>query len=87
MIPFIVGALAGVAVVVAVKKRKEIKHVLTQGATDVQETVSDASKSIKKKVHEMTAEEETKKVVAKKPVARKPVAKKTTTTTATKAKA
>jgi len=76
MIPFIVGALAGVTVVVAVKKRREIKHALTKGVTEVQETVSDASKNIKKKVHEMTAEETvTKKVVAKKPTVRKTTTK------------
>ena len=60
MLPFIAGAIAGVAVVVAVQKRKEIKEKMMQGAKYAQNTVNDATSDIKEKVHEMTAEENSK---------------------------
>ncbi|MCK5854944.1 MAG: hypothetical protein KAG56_06950 [Sulfurovaceae bacterium] len=60
MLPFIAGAIAGIAVVVAVQKRKEISHAISKGAKYAQSTVSDATSDMKEKVHEMTADEKSK---------------------------
>lgn len=65
MLPFIAGAIAGVAVVVAVQKRKEIKEKMMQGAKYAQDTVSDATSDMKEKVHEMTADEKLKEEKSK----------------------
>lgn len=58
MLPFIAGAIAGVAVVVAVQKRKEITHAISKGAKYAQSTVSEATSDMKEKVHKMTAKDE-----------------------------
>ena len=60
MLPFIAGAIAGIAVVVAIGKRKEISHAISKGAKYAQDTVSDATSGMKEKVHDMTAEDKAK---------------------------
>ncbi|NKQ40630.1 MAG: hypothetical protein HF962_03570 [Sulfurovum sp.] len=89
MLPFIAGTVMGVAVVVAVTKRRtitetiskgasEAKEAITKGATEVKETVGKAAETVKKKVHEMTAEDEVKTETPKK-VTKRATTKRTTT--------
>lgn len=66
MLPFIAGAIAGVAVVVAVQKRKEITHAISKGAKYAQSTVSEATSDMKEKVHKMTADEKPKESIEEK---------------------
>ena len=66
MLPFIVGALAGAAAVIAFSKKKELKEGFEQGVCKAKEVASDVKKSVdgtieciksKKVPHEKTKEE------------------------------
>lgn len=46
MLPFIVGALAGAAVVVAFGKKKELKEGLEQGVCKAKEVAQEVKKSV-----------------------------------------
>lgn len=66
MLPFIVGALAGAAVVIAFSKKKELKEGLEQGVCKAKEVAGEVKKSVdgtieclksKKALHVKTKEE------------------------------
>ena len=46
MLPFIVGALAGAAAVIAFSKKKELKEGLEQGVCKAKEVACDVKKSV-----------------------------------------
>jgi len=66
MLPFIVGALAGAAAVIAFSKKKELKEGLEQGVCKAKEVAGEVKKSVdgtieclksKKALHVKTKEE------------------------------
>ena len=64
MLPFIVGALAGAASVIALSKKKEIKQSVEQGLCKAKEVACDVKNSVDSTIECIKTK---KKTIAKKP--------------------
>ena len=61
MLPFLAGLVAGVAGVVAIQNRKEIKEKMIEGASKVQEVAKDVTDKVINKPEKEKPKEEIKK--------------------------
>lgn len=59
MLPFIAGAIVGIAGVIAVQKRKEIKEKMMEGAEKAQEMASDVAETVTEKIDALKKSKDT----------------------------